>query len=92
MDVYRYPELKAKGVVSIGKVGDAYIYTAKRFDPATGEETRPMEVGEIIPKQLEDHIAELEQRKVLMSDPNAVAAIEKQIAAIQELLNDIRSL
>jgi len=37
MDITRYDELKAKGVMTIEKLGDAYVILSKRFDPDTGD-------------------------------------------------------
>lgn len=43
MDAILYPKQKAKGAVTIAKYGDSFKIVAKAFDPATGEETLPVE-------------------------------------------------
>lgn len=42
IDIRMYSELKEKGLVSLAKVGDAYVASWKTFNPLTGEELKPV--------------------------------------------------
>ena len=42
IDIKRYGEMKGKGLVSLTKVGKAYVASWKTFDPLTGEEKEPV--------------------------------------------------
>lgn len=91
MDIYKYPELKMKGVVALGKVGSDYVYTAKRFDPQTGEQVETPEVGSIILARLENHIKQLQSQQALL-DIAGQAAIQAQIDAVQMVINDCKAI
>jgi hypothetical protein len=41
IDVKRYLELKEKGLLTLAKVGDAYVVSWPNFDPLTGEKSKP---------------------------------------------------
>ena len=58
IDISKYPELKAKSLISLGKIGNAYAVSAKRFDPITGEENQP-EIQSISLEELQAKKAEL---------------------------------
>lgn len=41
LDVSKYPTLKAKGLVTLAKVGKMVVVSLTTFDPQTGEEKDP---------------------------------------------------
>lgn len=60
MDFTRYSALKAKGLISLSKVGDAHAATRKRYSEEDGRESEP-ETQAIDQKQLKSLI---EKRKL----------------------------
>lgn len=60
IDVSKYVELKDKGVITVGKVGDAYVIAAKRFDQQTGEGLQP-EIQAVGMEELQNKLEELKQ-------------------------------
>ncbi len=41
INISRFEQDKAKGLVTLAKVGDAYMVSKKKFDPETGEALTP---------------------------------------------------
>lgn len=61
MNISQYKEKKARGLVTIAKVGPSFIMVGKRFNSETGAEMDP-EVYPIKTESLDRTIAELESQ------------------------------
>lgn len=45
MDYKNYVDKKAKGLITLSKVGDAFAVSTKKFNPETGDEMAPEVLG-----------------------------------------------
>ena len=77
IDIKRYLELKEKGLVTLAKVGDAYVASWPQFDPLTGEKLSPTTEAfdkEAITKMKEEADKVLTGADTFLTDVNALEA------------------
>lgn len=66
VNIKKYIEKKDKGLISLAKIGNAFVISQKRFGPETGEEVDPevqdfkIEDLEIMKKSLEQNLVDVE--------------------------------
>lgn len=60
VNIKKYAEKKDKGLISLAKIGNAFVISQKRFNPESGEEVEP-EVQDFKIKDLEIMKTNLEQ-------------------------------
>lgn len=73
VDLSKYRESKASGLVSVAKFHDAYVVVTKKFDPATGQPLPQPEIEGV-------DIAKVDE---------LIAGIETQLSTVNEFRADL---
>lgn len=82
MIMSHYNDLKAKGAAGVSLVNGTKFLFVKKYDPNTGE-ALPDEVNPVNMENLEQAIKQID---------NQISALEKDKAALSELISDLNEL